>query len=51
MSSNDTIGIILGVHPREHEIHEAVNKTIYNITSENGDTKPNQKICDLLYSD
>ena len=36
MSSNETIGIILGVHPREHEIHEAINYTIYNITSENG---------------
>jgi len=36
MSSDDTVGIILGVHPREHEIHEEVNKTIYNITSENG---------------
>jgi len=36
MSSNETIGIILGVHPREHEIHETVNNTIYNITSENG---------------
>lgn len=35
-SSNETIGIILGVHPREHEIHEAINKTIYNITHENG---------------
>ena len=35
-SSNETVGIILGVHPREHEIHEAVNSTIYNITSENG---------------
>jgi hypothetical protein len=35
-SSDDTVGIILGVHPREHEIHEEVNKTIYNITSENG---------------
>jgi hypothetical protein len=35
-SSNETIGIILGVHPREHEIHEEFNKTIYNITSENG---------------
>lgn len=35
-SSNDTVGIILGVHPREHEIHEEVNKTIYNITNENG---------------
>jgi len=34
-SSNETIGIILGVHPREHEIHEEINKTIYNITSEN----------------
>ena len=36
MSSNETVGLILGVHPREHEIHEAVNKTIYNITSEDG---------------
>ena len=35
-SSNETVGIILGVHPREHEIHEEVNKTIHNITSENG---------------
>ena len=35
-SSNETVGIILGVHPREHEIHEAINSTIYNITSENG---------------
>ncbi|MBQ2666542.1 hypothetical protein [Methanobrevibacter sp.] len=35
-SSNETVAIILGVHPREHEIHEEVNKTIYNITSENG---------------
>lgn len=36
MSSDETVGIILGVHPREHEIHEEVNDTIYNITSENG---------------
>lgn len=36
-SSNETVGIILGVHPREHEIHEAINKTIVNITGENGD--------------
>ena len=35
-SSNETVGIILGVHPREHEIHEAVNRTIYNIASEGG---------------
>ena len=35
-SSNETIGIILGVHPREHQIHEAINRTIYNITSEGG---------------
>ncbi|MDO5860288.1 hypothetical protein [Methanobrevibacter sp.] len=35
-SSNETVGIILGVHPREHEIHEAINKTITNITGENG---------------
>lgn len=36
MSSDETVGIILGVHPREHEIHEAINNTIHNITSENG---------------
>ena len=36
MSSEDTVGIILGVHPREHEIHEKGNDTIFNITSENG---------------
>ena len=36
-SSNETVGIILGVHPREHEIHKAVNRTIHNITSKNGD--------------
>lgn len=35
-SSNDTVGLILGVHPREHQIHESVNETIHNITSENG---------------
>ena len=42
-SSDDTIGIILGVHPREHEIHEAVNRTIYNITCENGDQNLTKK--------
>lgn len=36
LSSNETVGIILGVHPREHEIHEAINRTICNITGENG---------------
>lgn len=35
-SSDETVGVILGVHPREHEIHEEVNNTIYNISSENG---------------
>ena len=35
-STVQTVGIILGVHPREHEIHEEVNRTIHNITSENG---------------
>ena len=35
VSSNDTVGVILGVHPREHEIHEAINKTVYNITHSN----------------
>lgn len=35
-SSNDTVGLILGVHPREHEIHQELNKTISNITNENG---------------
>lgn len=42
-SSNETVGIILGVHPREHEIHEAVNRTIHNITSENGDKNLTKK--------
>lgn len=36
LSSNETVGLILGVHPREHEIHEAINNTIYNITHEGG---------------
>ena len=36
LSSNESVGIILGIHPREHEIHEEVNKTIYEICSENG---------------
>ena len=36
MDSNETVGIIIGVHPREHEIHEIINSTIYNITGENG---------------
>ncbi len=35
-SSNDTVGVILGVHPREHEIHEEMNKTIASITGDNG---------------
>ncbi len=43
MSSNDTVGIIIGVHPREHEIHEAINNTIYNITHENGDQNLTKK--------
>lgn len=42
-SSDDTVGIILGVHPREHEIHEAVNRTIANITSQNGDQNLTKK--------
>lgn len=42
-NSKDTVGIILGVHPREHEIHEAVNKTITNITGENGDQNLTKK--------
>ena len=42
-SSKDTVGIILGVHPREHEIHEAINKTISNITGENGDRNLTKK--------
>ena len=43
MSSNDTVGIIIGVHSREHEIHEAINNTIYNITHENGDQNLTKK--------
>jgi len=42
-SSNETIGIILGVHPREHEIHDAINETIYNITSAGGDQNLTKK--------
>ena len=42
-SSNETVGLILGVHPREHEIHEEINKTIYNITYENGTKDLNKK--------
>lgn len=42
-SSNETVGIILGVHPREHEIHEAINKTINRITGENGDKNLTKK--------
>ena len=36
-SSNETVAILLGVHPREHEIHEAINRTLENLTkSEDG---------------
>lgn len=42
-SSDETVGIILGVHPREHEIHEAINNTLYNITSKNGDQNLTKK--------
>lgn len=35
-SSNETIAMILGVHPREHEIHDAINQTIYNIAGDSG---------------
>lgn len=31
-SSNETVAILLGVHPREHEIHEAINRTLENMT-------------------
>lgn len=34
--STDTVGLILGVHPREHEIHESINETISTITSPGG---------------
>ena len=33
LGSEDTAVIILGVHPREHEVHEALNATMKNITS------------------
>ena len=49
-SSNDTVGVILGVHPREHEIHEEVNNLTkkfviyYVVTNDNltsrDDTRP-----------
>lgn len=32
LNSNETAVLILGVHPREYEIHEVTNKTIANIT-------------------
>lgn len=35
-SSNETVGVILGVHPREYEIHQEINKTISDITGPNG---------------
>ena len=36
-SSNETVAILLGVHPREHEIHDAINRTLENLTkSEDG---------------
>lgn len=35
LNSKDTAVIILGVHSREHEIHEAVNATMKNITETN----------------
>ena len=43
-SSNDTVGIILGVHPREYEIHQEINKTISNITGPNGTNNLTKKI-------
>lgn len=42
-SSNETVGIIIGVHPREHEIHEEINKTIYNITHGNSAESLNKR--------
>ena len=42
-NSNETVGVILGVHPRENEIHEEINKTLYNISSENGTKDLNKK--------
>lgn len=35
-NSKDTVGIILGIHPRENEIHKAVNQTIYDCASPDG---------------
>lgn len=43
MSSNETIGLILGVHPREHEIHQCVNNTIHNLTQQTGNESLSKK--------
>lgn len=36
MSSDETVVIILGMHPEEKELAEKINSTFYNITGENG---------------
>lgn len=34
--SEDVVTLILGIHPREHQIHEAVNSTLADICGEDG---------------
>ena len=43
MSSNETVGVILGVHPREHDIHQCVNNTIHNLTQQTGNESLSKK--------
>lgn len=43
MSSNETVGLIIGVHPREHEIHECINNTIHNLTQQTGNDTLSKK--------
>ena len=42
-SSKDTVCLILGVHSREHEIHQAINETIAEISSPGGSNDLNKR--------
>ena len=46
--SEDVVTLILGIHPREHQIHEAVNSTLADICGEDGFSEFNKKICSIL---
>ena len=50
-SSNETVGIILGVHPREHEIHEEVNMTSHDETRAAGEELANKYIVPNIAKD